>query len=338
MNDIFDIQEEVARKVVEGLKVHLASDEKKKLTEPLVRVGTENAEAYELFMKAGEYFDRQTKEGKQLAVQLLTEAIKLDTGYARAYQFKANALAGLYRLYDRTPALLDEAETLCKEALRLNTDLFAVYQPLSQIYMHRGQLAEAEEAAREFIRKDPQNWLSHGTLGFFYMESGQHAKAIAPFEEAIRLKPDHLAILWNLAVNCDADGEREKCGDWAGVALPHYERYLKLHPDDEGKRVNHANLLLFSGRTDDAHAAAMQLTNLKDGTSLYNTACLFGKLGDPSESLRTFRKAIEAGFSYIRYLKEFLTDEKEGVLALQGTPEWEEVREMVEALEVTSNA
>jgi hypothetical protein len=77
----------------------------------------------------------------------------------------------------------------------------------------------------------------------------------------------------------------------------------------------------------------MKLTNLKDGNSLYNTACLFGKLGDPSEALRTFRKAIEAGLRNIRLLKEFLTDEKDGILALQGTPEWEEVREMVALLE-----
>jgi tetratricopeptide (TPR) repeat protein len=285
-------------------------------------------------MKASEYFARQTKEGFQLAVQLFTEAIKLDTGYARAYQFKANALALLYRSYDRTPALLDEAETLCKEALRLKPSLFAVYAPLSHIYMHRGQLAEAEEAAREYIRKDPHNSNSHFTLGFFYMETGQHAKAISPNEEAVRLKPDDLVNLWNLVVACDVPGEQEKCGHWATVALPYFERHLKLHPDDEGVRVWHANLLSYSGRTEEAHAAAKKLTNLKDGISLFTTASLFGRLGDPSEALRTFRKAIEAGYRDIRYLKEFLTDEKEGVLLLKGTPEWEEVREMVEALSV----
>jgi adenylate cyclase len=329
MNDIFDIQESVAAKVLEGLKVHLASDEKKKLAER----GTENAEAYELYMKASEYFYRQTKEGFQLAVQLFTEAIKLDTGYARAYQFKAIALASLYRSYDRTYALLDEAETLCKEALRIKPDLFAVYLPLSQVYMHRGQLAEAEEAAREYIRKDPQNYSSHFALGFFYNNTGQPAKAIAPFEEAVRLKPDYLSGLWNLVVSCDSAEEREKCGHWAQVALPLYERRLKLHPDDESMHVSHALLLLFSGRTVDAHAAAMKLTNLKDGRSLYNTACLFGKLSDKPEALRTLHKAIDAGYRDMRHLKEFLTDEKEGVLALQGTPEYEEVRVMVAALE-----
>lgn len=82
-----------------------------------------------------------------------------------------------------------------------------------------------------------------------------------------------------------------------------------------------------------ADAAATKLTKLKDGGSLYNMACLFGKLGNKPEALRTLRKAIEAGFSYIRHLKNFLTDENEGVLALQGTPEYEEVKRMVEALE-----
>jgi adenylate cyclase len=332
MNDIFDIQEKVAESVVEGLKVHLASDEKKKLAER----GTENAEAYELYMKAREYFVRQTKEGFRLAVQLFTEAIKLDPGYAHAYSFKANALAGLYGNYDRDPALLDEAETLCKEALRLKPDVFKVYGPLSMIYTHRGMHTEAKEVANEYIRKDPQNYYSHHTLGFFYHNTGQYSKAITPFEEAVRLKPDDLVYLWNLVATCDGAGEREKCAHWASVTLPLVERHLKLHPDDENKLVWHALLLLWSGRTEAAHAAATKLTSLKDGASLNNAACLFGMLGDKTEALATFRKAIEAGFKEPRLLKEFLTDENEGIAELAGTPEYEEVRRMVEAL--SSNA
>ncbi len=331
MNDIFDIQEKVAEKVVKGLKVHLASDEKKKLAER----GTENPEAYELYLKSEEYFHRQTKEGYQIAVQLLTEAIHLDPHYAQAYQCKANSLAGLYRLYDRNPSLLDEAETLCKEALRLKSDLFAVYLPLSQIYRHRGMLVEAEEAAREFIRNDPQNYISHFTLGFFYGNTGQNAKAIAAYEESIRLKPDYLVGLWNLVVNCDGVGDWEKCAHWASVALPIFERYLKLHPDDENKLIWYAAILLMSGRTEDAHAAAIKLKGLKDGNSLYNTAYLFSKLGDKVEALGTFRKAIEAGFKNTRHLNDFLTDEKDGIASLAGTPEYGEVKRMVEEIEVT---
>ncbi len=329
MNDIFEIQEAVALKVVEGLKVHLASDEKKKLAER----GTENAEAYELYLKASEYFLRHTKEGFQLAVQLLTEAIKLDPGYAKAYEYMARALSGIYRLYDRDPALLDKAETLSKEAMRLKPDLILGYGSLSMIYTLRGELAEAEETAREYIRKDPENYGSHFSLGFFYMETGQDANAIAPFEEAVRLMPDYLASLYNLMLVCDGANDREKCTHWATVALPYFERHLKLHPDDESNLVCHANLLFWGGRTEAARAAAIGLKDLKDGGPLYNTAGLFRRLGDTAEALRTFRKAIEAGYKNIRKLKGFLTDEKDGVGTLKGTPEWEAVRELVEKIE-----
>jgi adenylate cyclase len=331
MDNIFDIQEEVALKVVEGLKVHLAHGEKKKLAER----GTENAEAYELFLKAIEYFDRHTKEGFRLALQLITDAIKLDTGYAQAYQFKANALANLYRAYDRDPALLDEAETLCEEALRLKPELFSVYAPLSQIYTHRRMLAEAEESAKEFIRKDPQNSVSHFTLGSFYSNTGQYAKAIAPYEESVRLNPDNFNTVWNLVVACDSSEDREKCAHWVEVALPQYERHLMLHPDDQHKLVQHAALLLMIGRTEAAHAAAIQLTSLKDGVSLYNTACFFGRLGDKAEALVTSRKAIEAGFKDARLLKEFLNND---LASLAGTPKYEIVRQMVEKMEAEAEA
>jgi adenylate cyclase len=333
MADVFEMQERVAAKVVEGLELHLSSDEKKKLAER----GTENTEAYELFLKANEYFARQTKEGFQLAAQLWSEAIALDSGYTHAYTGKANALASLYRSYDRNPRLLDESESLCKEALRLKPDFFAVYHPLSQIYTHRGKLAEAEEAAREFIRKAPDNSVSHASLGTFYFSTGQYSKAIAPYEEAVRLKPDHRVFLFNLAVNCSGAKETsddrsyaEKCVKWALTALPLFERHLKLHPDDESSQQQYAILLFHNGRTEDARQAAIKLKNAKDGNSLFNTAGLFGMLGDKPEALATFRKALEAGFKNIRHLKEFLTDD---IAPLAGTPEYEEVKRMVEKIE-----
>ena len=329
MEDVFDIQEKVAAKVVEGLKIHLDSDEKKKLTER----GTANAQAYELYLRASEYFSRQTKDGFELAERLTSEAIRLDPGYALAYYLKATARAARFSRYDQNSTLLDEAESLCKEALQINPNLFCVYYPLSQIYFFRGQSAKAEEIANEFIRKDPQNWHSHASLGFFFMQSGQCIDAIAPFEQAVTLKPDDLGSLWNLASNCDVAGDRDKCQHWATVALLYFERHLKLHPDDEAISVQHAALLLMSGKTGDARAAAMKLTNLNDGSSLYNAACLLNQIGEPDNAIRTFRKAIVAGFRDIRHLNAFLAQEGDGNIALQGTPDYEEVKRMVEEVE-----
>ena len=335
MDDIFDIQEKVAEKVVEGLKVHLASDEKKKLAER----GTENAEAYELFLKGREYFARQTKEGLQLATQLLSEAIALDPAYAHAYSGKANALAFLYRGYTRDPSLLEEGLRLITEARRLKSDLWAAYYPLSIILMLQGKLDEAGAAAQEYIRNAPEDDNSYFALGFFYSETGQEAKAITPYEEALKRKPGNLVALFNLVVDCNGAKEdandrsfAEKQKHWAEIAIPLFEKRLKLFPDEEDNRVKHAVLLHFAGRDDEARAAARKLEDLRDGTALYNTACLQCLLKDYSGGILTFRKAIEAGLRNMQAIKSFLDDEDDGIGILKGTPEWEAVRELVEKL------
>lgn len=334
MADIFDLQESVATQVVEGLKLHLTTEEKSQLEER----GTENAEAYEFHMKGREYFDRHTKEGFTLAVQLLSEAILLDANYVQAYVSNANALVTLYLQYDRDPSLLDEAERLCEEVRKRKPEYLGVYNPLKSILLHRGRLDEGERMAKEWIEKEPENFLSHFALGSFYSNTGQHAKAIAPFEASLRLMPDNLPSLMNVVTTCDAAGEREKCAKWAAEALPQIERFLRLYPDDENRRARHAFLMHFTGKGEEALREARELVDehspkqIRDGGALYITACLFADLGEQREALSTFRRSIEAGFQYVQLLKGFLADEKEGVVSLAGTPEYEEVKQMVEKL------
>jgi TolB-like protein/cytochrome c-type biogenesis protein CcmH/NrfG len=328
MTDIFDVQETVANNVVEGLKLHLSHDEKQKLVER----GTENAEAYEYYIKADEYFGHQTKETLLLALPLFQEAIRLDPRYVKAYLEKANTLALLYRSYDPNPVLLSEAETLCKEVIRLKPDVTLSYYSLTAVYLYQGNLEDAEQAAKEFVRKAPENSLSHFILGFFYAEIGKNSKAIGPFEESLRLKPDSRAAILNLVQSCASAHEPEKCRKWALYGLPIEERFLRLHPDDETSRCAYARFLLECGRTDDALQQVILLKNAKDSVILYRTALLFAQLGNISESLKTFRKTIETGFRSVLHLKEYF-NENDALYALTGTPEYEEVKRMVEDIE-----
>jgi TolB-like protein/Flp pilus assembly protein TadD len=328
MNDVFEIQEEVAMKVSEGLHLILTSEEKKKLAER----GTENAEAYELYLKGNEYFVRNTKEGYQLAAQLNSEAIRLDPTYVVAYTAKANALSALYETYDRDPALLEEALRLITEALRLKPDFWKAYAPLSMVYMLQGKWEEAERTAKEYIRKAPEDHGSHFALGYFYSATDQNEKAIAPSEEAARLQPS-LTSLWNIVVACHSAREETKRKEWARAAIPMVEKHLKLFPDDESQRVHHAVLLHLSGRDDDAKAAAQKLSDIRDGNSLMNAAALLCELKDYSSSISTLRKAMEAGYRNMRNVTSFLEDKDTGLGSLQGTPEWEAIWAIADKIE-----
>ena len=84
LNDVFSIQDEIALKVVEKLRVNLLGEERSKLT----RHGTANAEAYELYLK-GKHF-RYTERPKEMlrAKDYFEEAIRKDPNYAAAYSMR----------------------------------------------------------------------------------------------------------------------------------------------------------------------------------------------------------------------------------------------------------
>lgn len=334
MSDIFDIQENMAKKVVEGLKIHLSAEESKKLCD----CGTDNPDVYELYLKGDEYFQRQTKEGFELAIQLFSEAIQLDPKYVRAYIGKAHALAGLYRSYTRDTKLLDEGLSLLSEALRLSPDTWSASAPLSAILMLHGRLEEAESAAKNYVQHAPDDYSSHFALGFYYMSTGQGSKAIRPFEASLRLQPDYLITYWNLVIACNNINDEVKQKQYAGMAIPKFVRHLRLFPDDENKRVNHAVLLHFAGRDAEAREAARKLDTIKDGSVLYNVACLQCVLHDHAAGLLTFYKAIAAGLRDIRDLKVFLESEEQGIGSLKGTPSWEEARLLVESVEAEAKS
>ncbi len=337
MDNIFDFQEEVALKVVEGLKVHLAADEKKKLAER----GTENVEAYELYMKGREYFGRQTREGFELAAQLSQEAYTVDPNYAIAYAQRASALNALYRTYDRNPNLLDEAEWLCNEAKKRNPECLPVYIPSINVLMHRGHHDKAEELSKEWIALEPSNPLSYFIQGFFYSETGQHTKAIEAFEAGLVFQPDNYHALSILINTCGIAGDLERRTRWSRIALPVVERSLRLNPDDEKKRVWRVLLMHLTGDTAQSVIAARELIDershkqIRDGASLYNIAYLFSDLDEKLQALNVFRRAIDAGFVNIKALKTFLHED--GVSSLAGTPEHEEVKQIVEQMEAKAN-
>jgi adenylate cyclase len=327
MQEVFEIQEQVALKVAEGLRLHLNSEEKRKLAER----GTENAEAYELFMKAHEYFSRLTNEGYELSIQLYSEAIRLDPNYALAYCSKANSIASIYQSFDRSPSLLAEAEWLCTEALRINPKLANVYYPLSVVYQLQGKNVEAEAAAQRCIQMAPEDFRSHFALAFFYNNTNEDDKAIALYEAALRVKPDQLAALYNLCtltykINAD------KCREWALKALPPQERYLRLHPTNNFTRMAYASCLFYAGRMPDARVVAAQLKQVQDGFVLFNTACLLDLMGDANDSLAMIRRAIDAGYTNITYLRSFFEDNESSTFQLAGTPEYEQLKNRVEQI------
>lgn len=300
MEHVFEIQENVAERVVDNLKIHLAEDEEKKLQER----GTTNPEAYELYLKANKYYTRFSRETFHLALQQLKLVLELDPEYAQAMVLRSTVLSELYKFYDRNPQLLAQAEVLAKTALEMKPNHWQSYGALSTVYLRQGRLEEAENAALEYVRRAPNESGSHNNLAYFYGSIGQVALSISHFEAAVELQPTALNLYFSLVIECDRAHDTVRTRTWAERALPYYERHLRLVPDDDDKRVWYANMLRYAGKPDYALEAIEPLRNKQniDPGSIYNIACLYCSLGKPHRAVDSLQLAVEGGYADIETL------------------------------------
>jgi tetratricopeptide (TPR) repeat protein len=92
VEDIFDVQDRIADRVVGALQKKLSDEAKVKLTKRY----TENVEAYEEYLKGRFYYNKRTTEGYDVALACFEKAIEIDPSYALAY-------AGLADIYNLLP-------------------------------------------------------------------------------------------------------------------------------------------------------------------------------------------------------------------------------------------
>jgi tetratricopeptide (TPR) repeat protein len=182
-----------------------------------------------------------------LAVQYITQAISLSS-QALYHVNLARALQGLGQL--------DEAESCCREAIRLQPDSPEIYIIQGNLLQGRDKQAQAETAFRQAIRLRPNYAEAHNNLGNVQRKLGKLAEAESSYREAMRLLPGNLTAITNLGAVLGDQGrvdEAEAC----------HRESVRLRPDyAEGH--HHLGLILNRrGRLADAAACFQEAVRLK---------------------------------------------------------------------------
>jgi TolB-like protein/tetratricopeptide (TPR) repeat protein len=328
MDDIFLIQEQVAEKVVSGLKVILTDEEREKISDR----GTENPEAYELSFLAKSYIDLNTKQGLLNGVDLLEEAIELDPKFAMAHMQHAFALTGLYRGYIRDTSLLERAQNAIDNALRIDPAMATAYSVSGFISLLQNKADDAITAGRKAVELAPNNFMTHFQLGFIYNQLLQKAEAAEAFENALTIQPGNLAALYNLALDYEYLGQKDELKALAKRAIPYFEKHLRRHPNDSHNRTNYAVLLSSQGRVQDCknQLERIMADDTIDGNICYNCACLMMDLKEYETSLALLNKAVDRGFAR----KEIFTETAFPELA--GTEGWTNLQRRLEERELAA--
>jgi serine/threonine protein kinase/Flp pilus assembly protein TadD len=299
--DVFDIQEQVSKQIVEALMVKLTPTEKVVLS----KRSTENPEAFDCNLRARGFLYRRTKNGVQFAIQLFNKAIELDTRYAPAYAGLGEAYATLYHDYDSKDLWLDKAIESCLKALMYDPSLSEAYAALGLAYFSKKELAEAIRSTEKAIELDPNNFTAYWILGRIYHMTDRDREAIRLYEKAIDLSPDFHTAYGDLRMIYELLGEKEKYQDLLHRQLEIFPRYLSQHPDDARSHIYFGMCLAQVGKHEEAKGEAAKALELSPGDPLmlYNAACCYARMAENQLAVDALKNSMAAGLEDYEWIK-----------------------------------
>lgn len=278
LEDMLAIQDEIARRIAAALGGGTAP-----ATEPAgAPVG-----AAELYRRGLAYQHRFGQRAQRFAIELFSQALARDPGYAPAWAALAVSHVLVYRYSWATDERRSEALRAARRAVDLAPDLAEAWTAHGAATTICCDYTSAREAFEKAIRLDPGSFEAHYYFARAATETGEFARAAVLYERAAEIRPDDYQALVFAGQAYQSLGQHE-CGlDAERRALVRAERALARDPTDARALVLSAAGLIHAGRTDEARAWIERACTLEpdEPHCRYNAACAYVVLGEHERAL-----------------------------------------------------
>jgi len=332
LDDLFTIEQELSREICERLRLRLNEEERERLAKRY----TENAAAYQAYLKGRYHWNQRTAKGIRKAIESFQEAIKLDDDYALAYAGLADCYC-LASIYGAAPprAVMPRAKVAARTALDLDDGLAEAHTSLAAALVWFDWDWEASE--REFkraIELNPHYAVAHHWYGSVLLSAqGRFDEALASERRALELEPLSLVINSNLGFICYQAGRFDEAKGHLlrtlemddnfvyarfhlGLCHAHLGSYdqaiaeLERAMEQAGGRGALIQAALgyayaVAGRRDEALRILAQLQSfpMNRDVSPFYLAMIYSGLGDKEQALKWLESAYEERYNWLVWLR-----------------------------------
>ena len=354
MDDVFAVQDDIARRVVERFRLSAGELQQRVLGAR----HTDNPRAYHLYLKGRFNWSRRYHGGLATAIDCFTRAIAEDAGYALAHAGLADVYAflGLYSLMRPSDAF-SMASTAARRAMQIDPDVPEVQTSLGLVATGRdwdmpramrhleraveldrtqalpriyhswiqailGNLPEAVRLAREAQAIDDQSPLVNSGAGYACFMAGQFDEGAVECDRALEAQPNFIIGLYVKGMCRAVQGQLDEAIDLLSRAAAMSNRapfYLGLL----------GNFFARAGREDDARALLSELDSRMADTYIppHAFTYIYAGLGDLDRAFAWQDRANEDGaspFNYFNPVIQQLQDHPRHLedLALRGWRRW----------------
>jgi len=291
LEDIFAIQDEISKAIVEALKLKLLPEEKKAIEQR----GTNNAEAYNLYLLARQYWvtgNHGDPRREERVMRICGRAVEIDPYYAQAWALLAIAQSSLRFGYGRD---IDDGFAAAHAALAIDETIAEAHLPMVKRLQEKQQFDKAAAEMEAAIRLGPDSWEVNKEAGRFYLLRRELETATRHYEKAAEVMETDFHA-WALLSSCyRASGELDKLRDAAGRMVSEAEKAIRQGPSNGaalGILAGGYALLGDEERTREWIDRAL-LIDPENLNMRYNFACvLAGHLGDKDGAIKMLQSTL----------------------------------------------
>ena len=294
MQDIFELQDEIARKIAEALRVTLSPQEQA----DLAAKPTENLQAYDLYLRGRSYARRASRQDLELAREMFESAATLDPNFALACAAVANVCSQHYYRYGHGQVWMDRAKVAAEKATALRPDLPEADIARGWVCYADKTYDEAVRLARGALERKPDCEGGYYLLGRTLFSMGRYHDVVEIGETAVQMAGEDYNIYTPIINALGALGKTDLLKHWRLRRVQVIESHLQKVPEDVRGRLALATDYASLDRADDATREVNLAVSLRpdDASVLYNAACTYCLMKKKPEALVAIRKAWDAGF------------------------------------------
>jgi len=244
LTDIFQIQDELAERIVLTLEVKLAPEERKRIIGNYLA----SLDAYDAFLRGVDYYTKRSFSDNQLAIESFSKAIEIDPDFARAYA--GLALAYSWASGDDRSGDAEQAHRLASEtvdkAIQIDASIPQVYFVKGRIELYKKNYEIAIQQIQKAIDIEPSYADAYALLASTLHFSGNPKEGLEAMKRAALLNPRIPAAYLMIR------GSLHYSNKEYDLAVKDLSRSLEINPNYLQSKVWLAATYAAQGRPEDA--------------------------------------------------------------------------------------
>jgi adenylate cyclase len=280
LDDVFAIQDDIARQIAKVLQVKLLPDS---LPSPT----TDDVKAYEYFLRGRSLFNRLGYKNIRSAIDMFEKATIADPEFARAWAELAMGYAYCVLLHGTGTADMQAADEASSRAIELNPKLADGYVARIVVCAAGSRGKEAEVAFKKAVELDPDNFEAYYHFGRYMYKRGNFDRVVELWERAREIDPDDFQTP-NVSIGVyDSLGDSDRAVRAAKDGAHAASVYVEQHPENSRAWMLGATAFLRLGETDKAmqFAEAALDADPDSESTHYNGACFYALAGEIEKAL-----------------------------------------------------